>query len=200
MAAKIRNIRFRKKKPKRGLFFVFVVLIILVGLFYCFRLYESKKIEAVKDVHNLSSNGSTDSTLMFSSDGSVRKILEIVLKIWIDSIISNDFTLFHQIISSPWQNQDSPQKLAESFKNLITYRSYLEYFPERGKLVLLASRPFEANNETGEIIIRDNIGPESPWLVKGEWRSGKTTLGFTLILSLENAKWRPSGLSVEMYE
>ncbi|MDR2443818.1 MAG: hypothetical protein LBE31_09915 [Deltaproteobacteria bacterium] len=130
---------------------------------------------------------------------SVRKVLENVMTLWVDALVSSDFTAFHQNLASSWRNSDTPAGLKESFSVLVPYKESLTLFPTRGKLVLLESRPFNDSPPAGEILIRDNLGPESPWQVRGEWRVNKTALGFTLVLSLEDGIWRTSGLRVEIY-
>jgi hypothetical protein len=132
-------------------------------------------------------------------DVAVRKVLENVMTLWVDALVNADFTVFHQNLSSSWREKDNPVSLKEAFSILAPYKESLTLFPTRGKLVLLESRPFTDSPLEGEIFIRDNIGPESPWLVRGEWRVNKTALGFTLVLSFEGERWLPSGLRVEIF-
>ncbi|MDR3135229.1 MAG: hypothetical protein LBU69_03955 [Deltaproteobacteria bacterium] len=135
-------------------------------------------------------------------DSSVRKVLDSVMASWVTALVKDDFTGFHAIISSLWQRKDSPAQLKASYGVLAPFKESLKLFPSRGKLVLLESRPFSTESlgvADGIPGIRDNLGPESPWLVRGEWRVNKTALGFTLVLNLENGQWRPIGLNVEIF-
>jgi hypothetical protein len=129
----------------------------------------------------------------------VRKVLESVIGSWVKALVSEDFTAFHQSLSSSWQQKDSIEQLKRAYIVLTPYKDNLELFPSRGKLVLLESRPFDTTNENVAAAIKDNLGPQSPWLVRGEWRVGRTALGFTLILSFEAGQWRPSGLRVDIF-
>ncbi|MDR0622672.1 MAG: hypothetical protein LBJ61_12510 [Deltaproteobacteria bacterium] len=135
-------------------------------------------------------------------ESSVRQILDSVMGLWLAALAKGDFTEFHQMISTSWQQKDSPSQLKASYGVLAPYIENLKLFPSRGKLVLLESKPFSSEGqEVADSVpsIRDSLGPESPWLVKGEWRVNKTALGFTLVLSLENGQWRPTGLKVEIF-
>ncbi|MDR1081525.1 MAG: hypothetical protein LBQ79_11350 [Deltaproteobacteria bacterium] len=78
----------------------------------------------------------------------------------------------------------------------------LRTFPSRGKLELLQSEPCRPDmpDAPGSAQLRENIGPESPWLVRGEWRTGRTALNFTLILAADRGECRPAGLLVEIFE
>ncbi|MDR2367392.1 MAG: hypothetical protein LBF58_04665 [Deltaproteobacteria bacterium] len=137
-----------------------------------------------------------------AGESSIRQILENVMASWVSALVKGDFSDFHKIISSSWQQKDSPAQLKTSYGVLSPYIDGLKLFPSRGKLVLLESRPFSLEGEEvadGVPGIRDNLGPESPWLVRGEWRVNKTALGFTLVLSLENGQWLPTGLKVEIF-
>ncbi|MDR0354597.1 MAG: hypothetical protein LBJ64_02520 [Deltaproteobacteria bacterium] len=135
-------------------------------------------------------------------ESSVRKILDRVLTSWVAALVKEDFSEFHQILSYSWQLKDSPAQLLTSFSALLPFKENLMLFPSRGKLVLLESRQYTVeglNVAEGVSYIRDNVGPESPWMVRGEWRVNKTALGFTLVLNLEDGQWRPSGLGVEIF-
>jgi hypothetical protein len=132
----------------------------------------------------------------------VRKVLEEVLGLWSEGLISGDFKRFHAALSPAWKAQDDPKKLASVYAPLSRWKEALRSFPVRGKLVLLQSEPYRADMpeepKTGSL--RENVGPESPWLVRGEWRTGKTALNFTLILTAEGGQWRPAGLLAEIFE
>jgi hypothetical protein len=132
----------------------------------------------------------------------VRKVLQAVMSLWLEALVREDFRRFQSSLSQSWRSQDSPEKLLSSYRPLAVHREALSLFPDRGKLVLLESGPFKEEERADAQrprSLRDTLGPESPWLVRGEWRTGKTALHFTLILSLEGGQWRPSGLRVEMY-
>jgi hypothetical protein len=133
---------------------------------------------------------------------SVRAILQNVLSLWTEALLSGDFKQFHQSLAPAWKAQDSPQDLLAIYRPLSGHKEALERFPERGKLVLLESSPFTLGQEhrPDNAILRENVGPESPWLVRGEWRAGNTTLNFTLILAQDQDTWKPVGLQVEIYE
>jgi hypothetical protein len=121
---------------------------------------------------------------------------------WVAALDKGDFTDFHQIISASWKQIDDPTKLKAAYWALSPYIDKLKLFPSRGKLVLLESRPYSEEGlgvADGVPAIRDSLGPESPWLVRGEWRVNKTALGFTLVLNFENGQWKPTGLGVEIY-
>jgi hypothetical protein len=152
--------------------------------------------------------GPSDSSLLntgpSTGDSSVRRILENVMTAWVSALVKGNFTQFHQMLSSSWQQKDDPASLKASFDLMVPYKENLKLFPTRGKLVLLESRPFTTMEgldvAEGTPSIRDNPGPESPWLVRGEWRVNKTALGFTLVLNHENGQWLPTGLRVEIYK
>jgi hypothetical protein len=129
---------------------------------------------------------------------SVRKALEGVMTAWVEGLVAGDFSSFHRLISPSWQAKDDPARLWESYRVLAPYRDDLQFFPTRGKLTLLESRPLSAA-PAASATVRDSLGPESPWLVAGEWRVGKTALGFTLVMSFEGDQWRPLRLVLEIY-
>jgi hypothetical protein len=132
----------------------------------------------------------------------VRKVLENVMALWVDALVNDDFAMFHSALSRAWRQQDSPALLNEAYGVLASHKDSLGLFPSRGKLVLLESRPYQeaaAANSEEVAPIRDTLGPESPWLVRGEWRFNKTALGFTLVLTFEEGQWRPLSLRVEIY-
>ncbi|MDR2302732.1 MAG: hypothetical protein LBF38_11915 [Deltaproteobacteria bacterium] len=136
------------------------------------------------------------------TESSVRQILGNVMAAWVTALDKGDFSQFHQMISASWQQKDSPTQLKATFGVLSPYLENLRLFPSRGKLVLLESRPFSMEGqEAGASYqrVRDNLGPESPWLVRGEWRVNKTALSFTLVLNLEAGQWKPTGLKVEIF-
>ncbi|MDR3204251.1 MAG: hypothetical protein LBV23_05865 [Deltaproteobacteria bacterium] len=138
-----------------------------------------------------------------AQEASVRKVLENVMTLWVASLVTGDFRAFHETLSQAWQRKDDPASLSLAFSVLSSYKESLKPFPTRGKLVLIQSRPFGENGEFGpddKAVIRDSLGPESPWLIMGEWRAGSMVMGFTLVLSFETDKWRPSGLKVEIFE
>ncbi|MDR1657788.1 MAG: hypothetical protein LBT47_09590 [Deltaproteobacteria bacterium] len=130
----------------------------------------------------------------------VRKVLGDVMTLWVDALVKGDFTEFHRNLSFPWRQKDDPASLKKAFEILTPYKESLTLFPNRGKLVLLESRPYTVSEPAaGANLIRDNIGPQSPWLVRGEWRVNKTALGFNLVLIYEEGQWRPSSLRVEIF-
>jgi hypothetical protein len=136
------------------------------------------------------------------SDLSVRSVLQDVLSDWTKALLTGDFREFHRNLSPVWKSQETPEQLASTYRPLSAYKEALERFPRRGKLVILESAPFQpgTHEPSDKAILRDNLGPESPWLVRGEWRAGRTALNFTLILVLDAADWKPVGLRVEIYE
>ncbi|MDR1394762.1 MAG: hypothetical protein LBK52_01140 [Deltaproteobacteria bacterium] len=132
---------------------------------------------------------------------SARQVLEKVLSVWGSCLARGNYTQFHALISAQWQSQDTVQQLARAYQPLEEHRTLMEMFPRRGKLVVLESRPLTVPAGTEEtVFIRDTLGPESPWLVRGEWRTGRSALGFALNLVWESNQWRPAGLRVEVYK
>ncbi|MDR2387548.1 MAG: hypothetical protein LBE80_08205 [Deltaproteobacteria bacterium] len=159
--------------------------------------------EPIAEVSPEASQLSYQSPELVVGESSVRQILDNVMAAWVSALDKGDFSQFHQMISASWQQKDSPAQLKATFVVLSPYLENLRLFPSRGKLVLLESRPFAMeglDGADGMPWLRDNLGPESPWLVKGEWRVNKTALGFTLVLSLENGQWKPTGLMVKMFK
>jgi hypothetical protein len=139
--------------------------------------------------------------LGFTSDTSVSKILQNVLKLWVEALTSGDFQNFYQSLAPSWKAKDTPQSLATAYMDLNSYKEVLSQFPGRGKLVLLESAPYDPMTPESAIkSVRDSLGPESPWLIRGEWRSGQTTLNIILLLSQESGEWKPVGLRLEVYE
>ncbi|MDR1577261.1 MAG: hypothetical protein LBT86_03375 [Deltaproteobacteria bacterium] len=136
------------------------------------------------------------------SEVSLRPVLEKILGLWGQGLASGDYRPFHSVLSSGWRNQDSPQQLAQAYQPLYPHRDLMEFFPRRGKLVVLESRPLaEASAPNSPLTaIRDTLGPESPWLARGEWRTGRSALGFSLNLVWEDNQWRPVGLRLEAYK
>jgi hypothetical protein len=132
----------------------------------------------------------------------VRTALQGILGLWAEGLLSGDYSKFHESLASEWKAKDSPGAIAEVYRPLEAWREALMSFPSRGKLVLLQSEPYRADlpDRPGAARLRDEIGPESPWLVRGEWRTGKTALNFTLILTAEGGEWRPAGLLVEIFQ
>jgi hypothetical protein len=132
----------------------------------------------------------------------VRTVLQNVLGLWADGLLSGNYAKFHEILASDWKSKDKPADIAAVYKPLEAWKEALRTFPSRGKLVLLQSEPYRADmpETPGAAQLRENVGPESPWLVRGEWRTGKTALNFTLILMADREEWRPAGLLVEIFE
>jgi hypothetical protein len=140
----------------------------------------------------------SDSDAGLPPDVSVRKALEIVLTAWVEGLVSGDFTRFHRSLSESWRIKDGPADLLAAYRILAPYKENLRLFPVRGKLTLRESNAMSGPSlETAAV--KDNLGPETPWVVRGEWRVDKTALGFTLVLSFEEGHWRPAGLRVEIY-
>jgi hypothetical protein len=136
-----------------------------------------------------------------TTKASVREVLEKVLSMWIRSLASGDFRTFHSNLATGWKNQDDPSKLAATYRALSNYSEVLSFFPGKGKLVLLESAPYTPDSERTNSFFSDNLGPESPWLVRGEWRyGGQTTLNFSMILTLDQGDWKPLGLRAEIYD
>jgi hypothetical protein len=129
-------------------------------------------------------------------------VLQGVLGLWAEGLISGDFGKFHGALASDWREKDSAGDLAGVYSPLAPWKDALRSFPSRGKLVLLQSEPYRADlpDSPDKAQLRENVGPESPWLVRGEWRTGKTALNFTLILTADSAEWKPAGLLVEIFE
>jgi hypothetical protein len=207
MRKHVRTYSFRKKPLSYKRLFL-MSLCLLAGLVLLGYFLAPKAPEAValptKERPRLANVQSTAATKenITPQDLSVRSILEDVLSLWTKALLTGDYKEFHKSLATPWKAQDSPEKLASTYKSLSEYKDSLERFPGRGKLVLLESAPFKpGTHESPETaVLRENVGPESPWLVRGEWRTGKTALNFTLILSLDSAEWKPVGLRVEIYE
>jgi hypothetical protein len=132
----------------------------------------------------------------------VRTALQGVLGLWAQGLLTGDYARFHAALASDWKAKDGPADIAAVYRPLEAWREALRNFPARGKLVLLQSEPYRADmpDSPGTAQLRENVGPESPWLVRGEWRTGKTALNFTLILAADQGEWRPAGLLVEIFE
>ncbi|MDR1314182.1 MAG: hypothetical protein LBQ12_10940 [Deltaproteobacteria bacterium] len=132
----------------------------------------------------------------------VRSVLQNVLGLWAEGLLSGDYSKFHAALAADWKAKDAPADIAKVYKPLEAWRDALRTFPSRGKLVLLQSEPYRADmpDAPGSAQLRENVGPESPWLVRGEWRTGKTALNFTLILIADRGEWKPAGLLVEIFE
>jgi hypothetical protein len=124
------------------------------------------------------------------------------LGLWAKALSSGDYAQFYQSLSKAWREQDNPKRLSDAYRAMYPHREIMEYFPRRGKLVVLESRPLAEDEASGppSSAIRDTLGPESPWLVRGEWRTGRSALGFNLNLVWETGEWRPAGLVVEVYK
>jgi hypothetical protein len=218
------NIRFNpysqsdRRKPWRrfklialGLLIALAV-VVLAGLFLAPKAPEAKAVPTAGETPRLLrveerpqaglSESLNPTVASLSEDVSVRSVLEEVLSDWTRALLTGDFREFHKNLSPVWKSQDSPEKLASAYKPLAAYKEALERFPARGKLVILESAPFQpgTHEPSDKAILRDNLGPESPWLVRGEWRAGRTALNFTLILVLDSPDWKPVGLRVEIYE
>ncbi|MDR1309350.1 MAG: hypothetical protein LBL95_05570 [Deltaproteobacteria bacterium] len=220
MASGVRRLRFSQKRSGRKPLFILIVAVLLgiIGWFGWplvrpapdFGLTPSTRPEGQETPGALPEPDQAgpdpvplDPALVESAgDSSVRRILENVMASWVAALVKEDFSQFHQTLYSAWRQKDDPARLKASYGVLAPFRENLKLFPSRGKLVLLESRPFTAEGldvAEGSPSIRDNIGPETPWLVRGEWRVNKTALGFTLVLNLEDGQWRPSGLKVEIF-
>ncbi|MDR1870888.1 MAG: hypothetical protein LBS60_02995 [Deltaproteobacteria bacterium] len=129
---------------------------------------------------------------------SVRPLLEKILGVWGEALASGDFTQFHRLLSAGWRANDDPKTLALAYQSLYPYRELMETFPRRGKLVVIESRPLNAPANSQKAL-RDTLGPESPWLVRVEWRSGRAALGFNINFVWEDRQWRPVGLTAQAY-
>jgi hypothetical protein len=132
----------------------------------------------------------------------VRTVLQGVLGLWAEGLLTGSYAKFHESLASDWKAKDAPADIAAVYRPLEAWRDALRTFPSRGKLVLLQSEPYRSDmpDAPGSAQLRENIGPESPWLVRGEWRTGRTALNFTLILAADRGEWRPAGLLVEIFE
>jgi hypothetical protein len=226
MASGVRRLRFSRKKPNRRPLYVLIVLVLLVaGGWWGFGKLREKGLEipdplsvfssetqpepaapspAARTTADRQASGAVSAapSAMVDGETSVRRILDVVMTSWVSALVVGNFTDFHALLAGSWQQKDSPAQLKSAYGVLSPYKDNLELFPSRGKLVLLESRPYaQAGQDAAEGYpnIRDTIGPESPWLVRGEWRVNKTALGFTLVLDLEDARWRPSHLRVEIF-
>jgi hypothetical protein len=135
------------------------------------------------------------------SEVSLRPVLEKILGLWGQALATGDFRQFHKILAQDWREREEPRELAQAFQPLYPHKDIMELFPRRGKLVVLESRPIaEAiSPNPAPPIIRDTLGPESPWLARGEWRTGRSALGFNLNLVWEENQWRPVGLRLAVY-
>ncbi|MDR1084548.1 MAG: hypothetical protein LBP22_06720 [Deltaproteobacteria bacterium] len=201
MTDRTRKIRFRKKKSYKGWF----IPVILVALIFGIRYFWPKSIGPVSSVGGQSATVSRTETAepnQSPPDGivSVRQVLEKVLGLWSSALSSGSYNQFYSIISSEWQKQDTPQRLAQAYGPLRPHKDLMEFFPRRGKLVVLQSGPLESGQSQSPAVIRDTLGPESPWLVRGEWRTGRSALGFSLNLVWESGQWKPAGLRVEVFK
>ncbi|MDR2199454.1 MAG: hypothetical protein LBR53_08385 [Deltaproteobacteria bacterium] len=184
-----------------------LLILILLGLGYLFYRFIAPVVENAEAMTGQVSVVRTEKkddgslSLGFSSDTSVSRILQNVLKLWVDALTSGDYRNFHQSLAPSWKAKDTPGSLAQAYMNLAGYKDVLSQFPGRGKLVLLESAPYDPyQSEEAPKSVRDSVGPESPWLIRGEWRTGKTTLNITLLLSLEAGEWKPVGLRLEVYD
>jgi hypothetical protein len=209
MAYGSKKFRFRKKKSRlKPMAYLFFFLILLGAGYFGWNLLAggdqreanlTRQVQLTPNVVPPTATNSEDATLA-PQEISVRRVLEHVLSLWVQSLVSEDFTAFHQSLSSSWKQKNTAEQLKQFYEALVPYKTKLELFPVRGKLVLLESRPFE-ESERGvtPVVIRDNLGPQHPWLVRGEWRAGRTALGFTLVLSYEEGQWLASGLQVNIF-
>ncbi|MDR2339670.1 MAG: hypothetical protein LBF40_06030 [Deltaproteobacteria bacterium] len=201
---------YRNKAPKRkksglgGLFLLLLAIAAIGGLVAWFMAPRAETAEALtgKISPVQAQKPETPEVIRgFPGDTSVSRILQSVLKLWVDALLSGDYKEFHSSLAPSWKAKDSPDSLASAYMNLKGYKDVLAQFPGRGKLVLLESGPYDPHSpELGPKSVRDSVGPESPWLIRGEWRTGKTTLNITLLLSLEAEEWKPVGLRLEVYD
>jgi hypothetical protein len=129
----------------------------------------------------------------------VMNALQNSLGLWARGLATGDWDPFHGSLAPDWKAKDSPEALASVYGPLAAWKGALSSFPSRGKLVLLQSEPYREGMDDPPRI-RENLGPESPWLVRGEWRTGQTALNFTLILAADAGQWKPAGLLVEIFE
>jgi hypothetical protein len=195
----------RRKKVSRKRLFLLVCAVALVGCLTAWLLAPRAEVAEALTGRvgpiQASRGDGPDLSRGYPGDTSVSRILQNVLKLWVDGLVSGDYQGFHQSLASSWKAKDSPSSLATAYMNLSGYKEVLSQFPGRGKLVLLESGPYDPlSPEKGAKSVRDSVGPESPWLIKGEWRTGKTTLNITLLLSLESDEWKPVGLRLEVYD
>jgi hypothetical protein len=197
----------RPKREKRRLragriFFAGLVFAAVFGAAARFLAPEAPEAKALPNVGRAVSEnvGIAAAEAGAPKEVSVRQIAEEVLSSWARALLTGDFGEFHGSLAGVWKSQDSPDKLAGVYGSLFGYRESLERFPGRGKLVLLESAPFDGRGSGENGILRENVGPESPWLVRGEWRTGNTALNFALVLTLDDRVWKPAGLRVEIYE
>jgi hypothetical protein len=196
---------FRKKRPSLG--WILLLLVFLGGAILFLSYGISPRAEYIAPAQGTPSPPSkTPEPPLINSngirDGSVTNVLQQVLTLWVGALVSGDFKAFHNALAPAWKDKDTPAKLAESYAPISSYKEILASFPGRGKLVLLESGPY-VPPETGSpspVGLRDNMGPESPWLVRGEWRTGRTTLNFILVLDKDAQAWKPLGLRVEVYD
>jgi hypothetical protein len=136
-----------------------------------------------------------------TGEASAPTLLENTLSLWVNALLTGDYRAFHASLAPAWKAKDDPAKLLSTYKVMANRAEDLKPFPGRGKLVLLESGPYAQASPAGAraSVLRDTVGPESPWLIRGEWRNGGTTLNFTLILTLDQGAWKPVGLRVELY-
>jgi hypothetical protein len=129
-------------------------------------------------------------------------VLQGVLGLWAEGLITGDFGKFHATLASDWRAKDTAKDLEGVYSPLTPWKDALRSFPSRGKLVLLQSEPYRSDlpDSPSQAQLHEDVGPESPWLVRGEWRTGKTALNFTLILTADSDEWKPAGLLVEIFE
>ncbi|MDR2142717.1 MAG: hypothetical protein LBR11_13225 [Deltaproteobacteria bacterium] len=202
MLDRSRNIRFRKRKSPRGWIIVIILALALIGIkVFWFRpvgpvLTDNLAQAPVAGPTQASTPVGSPSAAV--AEVSARPVLEGVLGLWAAALASGDYAKFHQSLAAGWRKRDTPQTLAQAYQPLYPYRELLESFPRRGKLVVLESRPL--GETAAGPVFRDTLGPESPWQVRVEWRTGRSALGFNLNLVWEANQWRPAGLRVEVYK
>lgn len=198
-----RKIRFRKKKSPKGWVFPLIPVAFLVGgIFMLFRSAgpELAGGRVAPTAQAIASEAAIDESPVALA--SVRPILERTLGLWAQALSSGDYSRFYETLSAGWREKDDVAGLAQAYQPLYPYRNLLEYFPRRGKLVVLESRPLAeaAADKASLAAIRDTLGPETPWLARGEWRTGRSALAFNLNLVWETGEWRLAGLRVEVYK
>jgi hypothetical protein len=201
-------LRARKPRPKTiSLKKVFLLVLVVCGLGAAAAWLAAPRAEVAEALTGRIGSGEQAAPADprpqpgFAGGASVTRILQSVLKLWVEAMVSGDYRSFYLSLAPSWKAKDSPESLRDAYMNLTSYRDVLSQYPGRGKLVLLESAPYdpyEPDKRTKSV--RDSVGPESPWLIRGEWRTGKTTLNITLILSEEAGEWKPVGLRLEVYD
>ncbi|MDR0549522.1 MAG: hypothetical protein LBI10_08985 [Deltaproteobacteria bacterium] len=198
-----RKIRFRRKKSPKGWVYLLILALVIFGIkFFWFRPAGPVLNGDLGGPPLTTAEAALEPAPLAAGQVSARPVLERTLGLWARALSSGDYSQFHQILSSGWREQDDPKRLAAAYQPLYPHRELMEFFPRRGKLVVLESRPLTEteNSKNKTLAIRDTLGPESPWLVRGEWRKGRSALGFNLNLVWEADEWRPAGLVVEVYK